>query len=320
MVTATKKRKLESGDVAVSTPENASAPKDAAERKRRQSSAFQPLTTNPKNENGIAECFHKVNVWLYVSLAPAFLSNPTEGIRVQHLDPLLMTYYPQAGGVVLAHYNLKIRGQTRDDPAVMAKVMYDSPIAYLWINVDLLVWKPMAGDVVEGWINLQSPSHVGLLIHDTFNASIKRDSIPSEWQFIPNEADEGAADSAPATDEDVPSKGSQPRSLGYWVDGSGQRVDGKLRFTVKAFYVTGRVVSVQGTLLPLGQVREDLTQRTPAKKPAAVSKKHVHFDGDSTGADETNAGDEDKSESSGEDASEGSSSKDEEFASSSDSE
>jgi DNA-directed RNA polymerase I subunit RPA43 len=112
------------------------------------------------------------------------------------------------------------------------------------------------------------------------------------WQFIPNEADEGAPDTT-TTDEDVPiaKGGSQPRSLGYWVDGSGERVDGKLRFTVKAFNVSGRVVSVQGTLLPLGQVREDLTQRSTPKKvfldsEPSSAKKHVHFDGDETNAEE----------------------------------
>ena len=154
-----------------------------------------PRVKNPVDDKGLSQCFHKVSTTIYVSLAPVYTQNPTAGIKSQHLDPLLMTYFPSVDGVVLSYSNLRLLGKDEDlsvqaGETVMAKVMYDSPFAYLWIAVDFLVWRPQAGDKVEGWVNLQSPSHIGLLIHDTFNASIKRDAIPSDWYFEPLQADE----------------------------------------------------------------------------------------------------------------------------------
>jgi DNA-directed RNA polymerase I subunit RPA43 len=236
--------------------------------------------TNPKNENGISECFQKVSASLYLSLAPLYIGEPSKGICVQHLDPLLMTYFESAGGVVVGHYNLKLHGDSepteeeQDSTShrpVIAKIQYDSPFAFTWVSVDLLVWKPVPGDVIEGWISLQSPSHMGLLVHDIFNATIKRDSIPKDWKFIPNEEDEvvdlSTAPETPETPSLLATPGSMkpksfrdPKSLGYWVDGNGKRVDGKVRFTVKSFNVSGRLVSVQGSLLGRGEVKQDLTQ------------------------------------------------------------
>ncbi|ANB14027.1 DNA-directed RNA polymerase I subunit RPA43 [Sugiyamaella lignohabitans] len=306
----TKKRKL-----SVEQLESSKRPRQEEDESAQTTTSVVEVTSSIATPS---QCFYKVSVSLYVSLAPVHLNDPVSGIKSQHLDPLLMTFFPEAGGVVLAHYNLELCGQDKrpakssskpsDDldgetdesgPIAVAKIMYDSPFAFMWINVDLLVWKPRAGDIVEGWINMQSPSHIGLLIHDTFNASIKRDAIPRDWRFVPNQEDEAedgedhtpndqeqesAEDVTAATtgieeegvnDEKLintsaensgtskASKGalvSPPRSLGYWVDGNGLRVDGKLNFTVRVFNVSGRTVSVQGSLLKPGAVKEDLTQ------------------------------------------------------------
>ncbi|CAN6668417.1 DNA-directed RNA polymerase I subunit Rpa43p [Trichomonascus vanleenenianus] len=252
----------------------ADGPSEPKSKRRRHSmSQQQPASTNTKDSNGISQCFHKVSTSLYVSLAPVYVNRPLEGIQSQHLDPLLMSYFPSARGVVLAYTNVRLCGQDPEAKAegepVVSKIMYDSPFSYLWVSVDFLIWKPMAGDTLEGWINLQSPSHIGLLIHDTFNATIKRDAIPVDWSFVRNEIDESqvAADSE--------EKSQSPQSLGYWVDGSGKRIDDKLKFSVKAFNVSTRMVSIQGTMLKPGEVREDLTD------PTAKKSSHVKFDEES---------------------------------------
>lgn len=227
---------------------------------------------NPKNSEGISQCFQKVSTSLYLSLAPIYVSEPYKGICIQHLDPLLMTFFEATGGVVVAHFNLRLHGDYERNGSssssrshIIAKIQYDSPFAFTWVSVDFLVWKPARGDVIEGWISLQSPSHIGLLVHDIFNATIKRDSIPKDWKFIPNEEDEVAVSITPETPE-TPAAGTgtfrdcDPKSLGYWVDGKGKRIDGKLQFTVKSFNVSGRLVSVQGSLLGRGELKEDLTK------------------------------------------------------------
>jgi DNA-directed RNA polymerase I subunit RPA43 len=260
-------------------------------RKQSGSGLVTVSSTNPKDDRNLSECFHKVTTHLYVSLAPVHTHEPLKGIKQQHLDPLLMSYFPPAEGVVLAHYNLKLCGQDEkssqdEDRPVMARIMYDSPFAYMWISVDLLVWKPMPGDVLEGWINLQSPSHIGLLVHDTFNVTIKRDAIPKGWVFIPNQADDDNvgedADEEDNTNDKGSSNQSGPRSLGHWIDETGSRIDGKLRFTVKSLNVSARIVSVQGSLLKPGEVREDLTKLNThnTNQDTATQKKHVKFEND----------------------------------------
>lgn len=257
------------------------------------------VSKNPVNSEGVSECFHTVSTSLYLSLAPVYAMNPVAGIKAQHLDPLLMTYFQPAGGLVLAHFNLKVSGQedasadskdTSDDKKqpVLARVMYDSPFAFLWVQVDFLVWRPQPQDVVVGTINMSSPSHIGLLIHDTFTATIKRDSIPNDWVFIPNQADEEGEEEedialANTVDQAVASleKENQTKqrafsmrdhkSLGHWQDGQGKKIEGKIKFTVKLFNVTGRFVSVQGSLVA-GTAPEDLTKQSTA------SKQHKRFD------------------------------------------
>lgn len=206
-----------------------------------------------------------------------------------------MTYFPSVEGVVLSYSNLRLLGKDEDlnvqpGEAVMAKVMYDSPFSYLWIAVDFLVWRPQAGDKVEGWVNLQSPSHIGLLIHDTFNASIKREAIPSDWYFEPLQADEEAeydenseladtVDAAAAelekTEQAVANKTKQqfkgPKVLGHWFDANGTRVEGKLKITIRSVNVNGKFITVQGALIDLEALPVDFKKRKTITPSSVVS-------------------------------------------------
>jgi DNA-directed RNA polymerase I subunit RPA43 len=105
------------------------------------------------------------------------------------------------------------------------------------------------GDVVEGLIYMQSPSHIGLLIHDTFNASIKKFNIPDDWSFIPNQADENDEEAAEAAEADAVSSRGRNNILGQWVDANQVPIDGKLKVTVKAVHTGSKVVSLEGTLI-----------------------------------------------------------------------
>ncbi|AOW06744.1 hypothetical protein B0I72DRAFT_36778 [Yarrowia lipolytica] len=190
---------------------------------------------------GISECFHKVSTSMYVSLAPMFSQKPVAGIKSQHLDPLVARYFAPAGGVVLAHYNLKLykRGSDSEGSAVMGKFVNESPFTFMWISTDLLVWKPQVGDRLEGYVNMQTPSHIGLLVHDTFNCSIKYANIPEDWVFTPF-AESGQPTAA--------KKDRVRQSMGYWSDGSGKRVEGKLEFIIKSVH-TANMVYLSGSLV-----------------------------------------------------------------------
>lgn len=209
-------------------------------------------TVNPVNKDGVSECFKKFTTELYVSLAPCFINDPINGIKAQHLDPLVMTYFPKAKGVVIAYSNLKLSPEnkttdTDDNPIYVSTVSNSSPFTYLWVTVDLLIWQPNAGDIIEGYSYMQTASHIGLLVHDTFNATIKKFNIPAEWRFVPSQVDE-YAESEQET--------GKFKSFGYWVDENDVKIEGKIKFTVKSVHASGRVVSLAGTLIKPGSERD----------------------------------------------------------------
>ncbi|KAM3163268.1 Rpa43p [Lachancea thermotolerans] len=229
---------------------------------------------NPVDEsNGVSKCIVQVPVSMYVSIAPTYMKEPNRGIKKQHLNPMIMKYSSNVGGVVLGYENLKIEDASVSDESdsenatKLVKITPDTPFGFTWCSVDLYVWQPQIGDVIEGWIFIQSPSHIGLLIHDAFNASIKKTSIPQDWTFIHNEDADNNSDSGVGNS-------AQSRSLGHWVDENGQRLDGKLKFSVRNVYTTGRVVSLEGSLLDdkVGQAR------SPAESLPVVSNKKIIFD------------------------------------------
>ena len=238
---------------------------------------------NPKNEEtGVSNCFVRVPIQMYCSLAPCYLKSPLQGIQNQHLNPMIMKYQHEVNGVVLGYENLKFEDNfLQDDKETpIFKLTPDTPFAFVWCTCDLLVWCPHVGDVIEGWVFIQSASHIGLLIHDAFNASIKKNNIPESWSFIHNtddtyNANEDADDSndvsaqnaedANNTEEisnDLSSKNDGAsqlnsrntgfmgkRSLGYWVDENGSKIDGKIKFTIRNVYTSGKMISIDGTLL-----------------------------------------------------------------------
>lgn len=251
------------------------------------------IIKNPIDETtGLSQCFHKVTATMHVSLAPMYSTTPAIGIKSQHLDPLLMTWYSPVGGIVLAYENLRLLGQdensfydkeeendSSNSYTKVAKVIHESPFAFSWIAVDFLVWKPQQEDRVEGIINLQAPSHISLLIHDVFHASIRRESLPDDWEFVYHEADEayyeGEEETANVVDSVVESmdkdgdkkkdnkegedkndeKNTASKSIGYWVDGNGEKIVENIKFIIRRVMVTGRLISVQGTLRADGSFR-----------------------------------------------------------------
>lgn len=217
-----------------------SAGLDASARKRASSAK-----KNQVNENGISECFKVVRSDMYLSLAPCHLSNPINGLKCQHLDPMVMKYFPKADGVVLGYFNIELNQSKQAEEAldvILSKVDDSTPFTFLWIKVDLLIWKPRVGDVLEGYVYMQTQSHIGLLVHDTFNASIKVRSIPRDWLFVPSQEDE-------YNEENQQGSSSKFRSYGYWTDSKGIKIEGKIKFTVKGVHTTGKMVSIEGTLI-----------------------------------------------------------------------
>ncbi|CCF58396.1 hypothetical protein KAFR_0E02430 [Kazachstania africana CBS 2517] len=238
--------------------------------------------TNPV-EDGVSSCIVRVPISLYVSLAPMYLQNPLQGIMKQHLNSMVMKYNNTVGGVILGYENLKM---SNEDPLnedgkedeKLVKISNDTPFGFTWCQVDLFVWQPQVDDVLEGYIFIQSASHIGLLIHDVFNASIKKNNIPFDWTFVQNEeTSEDVENEEADADETRASTTGRSHSMGHWVDSNGERIDGKLKFTVRSVFTTGRLVSIEGTLLE-NPSSEKSTARSQVANLPVVSNKKIVFD------------------------------------------
>ncbi|AET39838.1 DNA-directed RNA polymerase I subunit RPA43 Ecym_5043 [Eremothecium cymbalariae DBVPG len=235
------------------------------------------LCKNPIDpESNTSQCIVRIPVSLYVSLAPVYQQQPLEGIKRQHLNPMVMKYNADVSGVILGYENVSILSEdplsedSTDSPAhSLIKLTPDTPFGFTWCQLNLIVWSPQIGDIVEGWIFIQSASHIGLLIHDAFNASIKKNSIPNNWTFI--HTDESGSTMGENGQDSIGVKRS--RSLGHWVDSNGKQIDGKLKFTIKKVYTTGRMVSLEGSLL-----NEDCASRSQAENLPVVSNTKIVFD------------------------------------------
>ncbi|KAJ8143724.1 hypothetical protein OY671_003153 [Metschnikowia pulcherrima] len=246
-------------------------------------------SSNVVNAKGQSECFRVVRTSMYVSLAPCHITNPVNGVKAQHLDPLIMTYFPKARGVVLSYFNVNLQSKDSSEEgseALLAKVTESSAFAFMWITVDLLIWHPQLGDLLQGYVYMQTASHIGLLVHDTFNASIKFRNIPQDWEFVPSQADEvGESEDASQTSS------SKFKSFGYWTDASGTKVEGKVSFSVKAIYTSGKMLSIEGTLLT---PESELDVQPVSNESSAPAAKHITFDDEPT--PETSEAVEEKSE------------------------
>ncbi|QLQ81702.1 hypothetical protein HG537_0F04630 [Torulaspora globosa] len=233
--------------------------------------------------DGISNCVVRVPVSMYVSVAPVYAETPLQGIMKQHLNPMVMKYNSKVNGVVLGYKDLTILDacpleDKSEGDGKLIKLTADTPFGFTWCQVVLYVWQPQIGDVLEGWIFIQSASHIGLLIHDTFNASIKKNHIPSDWTFVHEEEEvQEGSDSQSRDETDEKNDGSQfeRRSMDHWVDADGEKVDGKLKFVVRNVYTTGRVISIEGSLILDGN---EAKERSQAENLPVVSNRKIVFD------------------------------------------
>ncbi|KAK9700477.1 hypothetical protein K7432_012171 [Basidiobolus ranarum] len=204
---------------------------------------YPDLEWNDANSSPFAETCIK----MFITLPPCFCNDPLQGINEQ-LNSFLMRYVPQVDGIVLAHSDLKILEST-------GRIMFDSPYSHFWIKVNLLVWKPTKGIKLVGTINLQSQDHIGLLLYNTFNASIPAEFIPQskyEWRQETTQADE--SEEAPIT--------------GEWVlkhNGTPIGMDGWLEFTVEDLVKANDMITVSGSLVPTEETSQAV-EETPVNK------------------------------------------------------
>ncbi|RYP79548.1 hypothetical protein DL769_002912 [Monosporascus sp. CRB-8-3] len=237
--------------------------------------------------------FFTQTVSQYLPLFPSGMIEPIEGYAEQHLRPLLNRYVPAFRGVLLSYRNPRIgeapgkgsltEASQTEDTALLESID-EYAVGFSWLTIEADLFCPKRGSWMEGSLNLQSEGFIGVICFGMFNASIEASRLPSGWKWVDMLSKEGgkqqngksAAEAKLPTpepqDENEAEDGGtdQAHSTGYWVDESGSKVGGKLRFRIKNYEV-GSVgdygyLSIEGTMLDEGAERAKVAEEMEADR------------------------------------------------------
>ncbi len=248
--------------------------------KRSKHIAASPQPSEPSSSAEDSPFYHQTSA-LYVSVAPITQQHPIEGICAEHLSPLILTYHHPFRGVVLSYSNVRIsegrNGNVREGERVLARSVDEYGAAFVWVTADFLLFKPQAAGWIEGWVNLQNEGHLGLVCYNLFNASIERRRLPESWRWV--DAGKGLASHGQGgkgmSDYHADTTNA---SEGYFVDETGSRVAGKIKFRVKDVETSPSTdrekgfVSIEGTMLSEQEEKDLLEIERGARSGTAPTR------------------------------------------------
>ncbi|WYZ41265.1 hypothetical protein EsH8_V_000160 [Colletotrichum jinshuiense] len=212
--------------------------------------------------------FYTQTVSLYLPLYPIGWDTPCTAAATQHLEPLVNRYVSDFKGVLLAFRNIAVSEQpgrryaaTNDSEHCDLVSVDEYAVGFGYVTVDVDLFVPRRGAWMEGSINLENEGHIGVVCWGKFNASIESARLPPEWRWVHAGSAEAAAyvadpfddNASTHTAEDEHGAVRQIHTTGFWVDGSGDKVKGRVRFRIKAFDVgvsgDHGYLSLEGTML-----------------------------------------------------------------------
>lgn len=122
--------------------------------------------------------FQKKRVSLNLSLLPASLHNTKQGIIDNIQSNLLLKYVNGINGVVLTFDNVQIcKDGNGGRGRALGKIINEMPYIHYRATCDMLVFEPSPGKRLCGVVNESSPSHIGLLVLDIVNVTIRSELL-----------------------------------------------------------------------------------------------------------------------------------------------
>ncbi|GJC98826.1 RNA polymerase Rpb7-like domain-containing protein [Colletotrichum higginsianum] len=251
----------------------------ASEKKEKKTKKTKAATPDPvaeNDDNGDAmdvDSPAKTKSTSRVHQPPDAPSKPSFPFFTQtHLEPLVNRYVPELKGVLLAFRNVAVSEQpgrrhaaTNDSEHCDLVSVDEYAVGFGYVTVDVDLFLPRRGAWMEGSINLENEGHIGVVCWGKFNASIESARLPPEWRWVHAGSAEAASYVADPFDNDDDDNASaraaedehgavrQIHTTGFWVDGAGDKVKGRVRFRIKAFDVgvsgDHGYLSLEGTML-----------------------------------------------------------------------
>ncbi|KAK3296602.1 uncharacterized protein B0H64DRAFT_430689 [Chaetomium fimeti] len=276
-----KKQALNGADETMDESPEAGA--GSQEKKKRKSKAIsEDMQATQDSTAGVSSDsdfpFFTQTISLYVPFFPVGFDKPLTNVAAQHLDPLLNHYSPLLRGVLLSYSNLNLSDRpakasvthppTDETPALLHSID-EYAVGFGWLTFDAQLFVPSRGKWMEGVVQLQSEGHIGVVCWSKFNASIEAKRLPKSWKWVDlakggarpnafplsdeNEGEQGVQEAEDVLDGEELQVVEQIHTTGYWVNGEGKKVSGKLRFRIKNFDVglagDYGYLSIEGTCL-----------------------------------------------------------------------
>ena len=239
--------------------------------------------------------FYQQTSSFYLPLPPISQKHALQGICAEHISPLVLTYYPPFHGVIISYSNARLSTDPQIEAShpAYARAIDEYAPSFTWLTADFVVFKPLRGSVVEGYVNLQSESTLGLLCLNFFSASIERRRLPKEWKWIPGgmrapgkaKLKKAAKDTSDSdgveveVDNDDATGQTLEDTEGFFQDPAGKKIEGLLRFCVKNVDTSKSMdretgfVSIEGTMLSEEEERQ-LQEQEKMRIPK-IGKKHL---------------------------------------------
>lgn len=207
--------------------------------------------------------FFSQTVSLYEPLYPKGWAQPVTNAKYQYLEHLQNKYVPALHGVLLDYKNVTLgpapgggHGAAGDDETPTTLMSRgECAVGFGWITVDVELFVPSRGAWMEGSVNMQTEGHIGVVCFGKFNASIEASRLPPAWKWVSSESSDAQdfEETASVMTADDHGVVHQIHSSGFWVDGSGARVKGRMRFRIRNFDAgtsdDTSYLSLEGTML-----------------------------------------------------------------------
>lgn len=162
--------------------------------------ADREAVTSDQLQSSAVSSFQALRMSLYLPVPAVASSGILSALLTVHISPLLLTFFPPAGGVVLSYHDpvLSARpqpgaGRPPLPPDQISTAMSESEVystvgeefgaSWLWLTITLLVFKPETGSELTGFTNAMSEGFIGLVSYNYFQASIPRNRIPTDWNW-----------------------------------------------------------------------------------------------------------------------------------------
>lgn len=186
---------------------------DRKERKRKKKEGRRD---KPSDEStGPSDVFLEKRLEMTISLLPAALKDVRRSID-DTLRALLLKFSGSVGGILLAFYNVKV---LKDGKGF---ILNDLPHVHYTVACDALVFNPHAGATLTGVVSKSFHSHLSLIVHNYFNASIPASFLrEAGWTF----------------DE----------TLEEWIGPEALTIGRKVEFTVDKVYESNGIISLEGS-------------------------------------------------------------------------